>query len=161
MMFAYTRPDGGVSIVIAAPKERIELVLGPMTTDEYREHVVNRSIPADAVDVCELQEPWTPPDADRTFRDAWRHTKGKFRVDMAMARDIWRSKLRQARTPLLTALDTQYMRADERRDTEGKKEIAAQKQALRDITDDPAIEAAKTPESLKAVWPSVLGRRSF
>ena len=35
-------------------------------------------------------------------------------------------------------------------------EIEAQKQSLRDATADPAIEAAQTPEALKAVWPSVL-----
>ena len=34
--------------------------------------------------------------------------------------------------------------------------VAARKQALRDVTADPAIEAARTPEELKGVWPEVL-----
>lgn len=34
--------------------------------------------------------------------------------------------------------------------------IAAKKQALRDVTADPAIEAALTPEALKAAWPEAL-----
>lgn len=92
---------------------------------------------------------------DRTFRAAWEDT-GKIDVNMPKARDIHRDRLRAIRAPLLADLDTQYMRADETGDAILKAEIAAKKQALRDITDDPAIEAAKTPEELKAVRPAIL-----
>jgi hypothetical protein len=34
-----------------------------------------------------------------------------------------------------------------------KADVSRAKQALRDVTDDPEIEAATTPEALKAVWP--------
>ena len=97
---------------------------------------------------------------DRTFRAAWKdgvvNGVGKLDVDMPRARDIWRDKMREARAPKLAALDTDYMRADEAGDSQTKKIIAAQKQILRDITDRPAIEAAQTPEELKAVWPAEL-----
>jgi hypothetical protein len=85
--YAYTRPDGGVSIVHAAPKEHIERVLGPLTDEAYEAHVVERSIPADATNVTKLPDDWTPPD-DRTFRDAWKHDKGKVVVDFEKAKKV-------------------------------------------------------------------------
>ena len=75
-------------------------------------------------------------------------------INMAKARDIQRAKMREAREPLFKSLDVAYMVAIERGfDT---AEIVAKKQALRDVTADPALEAAQNVEELKAVWPSVL-----
>jgi hypothetical protein len=75
-------------------------------------------------------------------------------INMAKARDIHRARMREARTPLLSALDIQFQRAlESNADTSA---IVAKKQALRDVTADPAIEAAQTIEELKAVWPEVL-----
>lgn len=54
LRYSYTRPDGGVSVVCAAPKEHIERVLGPLTDAQYVAHVKERSIPADATNVVEL-----------------------------------------------------------------------------------------------------------
>jgi hypothetical protein len=48
------------------------------------------------------------------------------------------------------------MRAQEQGDQAKADEIAAKKQALRDVTADPAIDAATTPDELKAVRPDVL-----
>lgn len=94
--------------------------------------------------------------SNRTFRNAWRDYGDKLDVDMPAARDIWRDTLRKLREPRLAALDIAYQRADERGDSSLKAEIAAEKQALRDVTDDPAIEAAQTPEELMTVIPTVL-----
>jgi hypothetical protein len=99
------------------------------------------------------------PDAlpvDRTFRDAWTLTDAGVVHDMAKARAIKRDMLRAERTPLLAALDVEYQRADERKDDAAKATIAAKKQALRDVTSDPAIDAAATVEELKALKPDVL-----
>jgi hypothetical protein len=75
-------------------------------------------------------------------------------VNMTKARDIHRAKMRAAREPLFAALDVAYQRATETgADT---SVIVAKKQALRDVTNDPAIEAAQTTDQLKAVWPDVL-----
>lgn len=156
LRFAYTRPDGGLSIVNAAPKESLERVLGPLTDAAYRAHVLERSIPANATNVQELSEDWSPPDIDRTFRDAWRQGQDKVHVDMPLARDVWREHLRRLRAPRLRALDVEYQRADENNDAQHKRDIALQKQALRDVTADPAVEAAQTPEELRLVIPSVL-----
>lgn len=85
---------------------------------------------------------------DRTFRNAW---TSDLTVDMPKAREIHRDHLRQMRAPLLATLDAEYLIADERGDLTAKIEIATKKQALRDVTADPTIEAARTPEELKAV----------
>jgi hypothetical protein len=73
---------------------------------------------------------------------------------MPTARDIWRDKMRAARKPLLEALDVQVMQALE----QGKPiaPIAAQKQALRNVTVHPGIDAAQTPDELRKVWPAAL-----
>lgn len=95
---------------------------------------------------------------ERTFREAWSFggnpEAGIISVDMGKARDIWRDKIRQARAGRLEALDAQFMKALETgADTSA---IVAQKQALRDAPADPAIDAATTPEQLKAVQPAGL-----
>jgi hypothetical protein len=70
------------------------------------------------------------------------------------AKAIWKDKWREARKPILASLDIEFMKAVESADTAKQAEIAAQKQALRDVTQ---IEiAGNTPEEIKAVWPSVL-----
>jgi hypothetical protein len=95
--------------------------------------------------------------SDRTFRDAW--TLGANQTighDMPKARNIQRRRMREARAPLLAALDVEYQRADESGDTIRKAAVVARKQALRDVTADPAIEAATTPDDLRAVWPAAL-----
>lgn len=84
---------------------------------------------------------------DRTFRRAWKHLGGKVDIDMPKARDVMRDKMRLARQSRLEALDVAQLRG---------LDVAAEKQTLRDVTDLPGIEAAKTPEELKAVWPSDL-----
>ncbi len=86
--------------------------------------------------------------AFRDFRGAWVHRDG-IETDMDEARDIQKNVIRADRAPMLEALDVDTMKALESgSDVSG---IAAQKQALRDITDDPRIAAAATPEELKAL----------
>lgn len=94
---------------------------------------------------------------DRTYRGAWMHDgKGAIVHDMARAKAIHQDRLREARAPQLAALDTAYLRADESGDNKAKAEIAKQKQALRDITSSPQIDAAKTVDELKAIQLGVL-----
>ena len=94
---------------------------------------------------------------DRTFRNAWKDDGGITPgTDMPTARDIHRDRLRAIREPLLLALDADYLRALETNDVLEQRRIAAKKQALRDVTADPAIDAAQTPEALKLVMPAAL-----
>lgn len=104
--------------------------------------------------------------ADRTFRGAWRDAGSTIRVDMPAAREIHRQRMRYAREPILLALDVAYQRAGEAApgmldaDHElAQADVVSRKQQLRDVTDDPAIDAAQTPDELKAVWPACLGAR--
>ena len=75
-------------------------------------------------------------------------------VNMDKARDIHREKVRQARNPKLAANDVEFQRALETgADT---ATIVSEKQALRDAPAAAAIDAATTPEELKAAWDSDL-----
>lgn len=89
--------------------------------------------------------------SDRTFRGAWTFNGNAVGVDMAVARGIHRNNLRAQRSPRLEALDTAWFRAAETNDTASQADIASQKQALRDVTADPRIEAAATPDELNAL----------
>ena len=77
-------------------------------------------------------------------------------VNMQKARDIHRDKIRAARNPKLAAKDVEFQRALESgADT---ATIVSEKQALRDAPAAAAIDAATTPEELKAAWnESLLG----
>lgn len=78
--------------------------------------------------------------------------------DMTKAREIHRDLMRRARDSLFPPLDIAFQRALETgADTSA---IVAQKQALRDVTSDPAIDAAQTIDELRAVWPEILGLRA-
>jgi len=71
-------------------------------------------------------------------------------INLDKAREIHRDRIRQARTPLLAAKDVEFQRALESgADTAA---IVAEKQALRDAPAAPEIDAASTPEELKAAW---------
>lgn len=146
----YTRPDGGVSVVTPVinthpGREKI--------TEAQAEQRAWDKLPKDALNPRYVDAADIP--TDRTFRNAWEDAGG-VKVNMAKARELRRETLRGLRRPLLDALDVAYMRADELGDAAEQKRIAARKQALRDVTDDPAIEAAKTPAELAAVLPEAL-----
>ena len=151
---AFTRPDGGVSIIVPVisrddPKD--------FTEAQALERAA-KDIPQDAINFTIVNEDAIP--ADRTFRNAWRADGEAVVVDMDAAREVWRDKLREARKPLLEALDVAYQRADETGSRSEKDAVAAKKQALREITAHPSIEAAGTPNELKSVWPDDLGDKS-
>ena len=166
---AVTRVDGGVTILQVVEKEyepdghggrrlRKEYAVDTAYVDSLIARYVNdghwgggkapvswRFVPSDFAT------------EDRGFRDAWKDDRGlKVGVDMPKAREIHKERLRVKRLPLMDALDVAYSRADEQGDQSKKREIAAKKQALRDVTADPAIEAAQTPEELKNVIPEAL-----
>ena len=88
---------------------------------------------------------------DRTFRDAWQFIGAAIEVDMMKARDIHRDRLRAERAPRFSELDAAWFRAAETGDTDAQTAVAGMKQALRDVTADPRIDAAATPDELKAL----------
>ena len=72
------------------------------------------------------------------------------------AKAIWKNKWRDARKPLLEALDIDFMKAVETGDTQKQAQIAAEKQALRDVTQTEI--SGTTAEEIKSVWPEILNK---
>ena len=71
------------------------------------------------------------------------------KINMSKAKEIKKSMLRSERESLLKDLDVQYMRALEANNVQDLANIAAQKQALRDITVHPDLVNAEDVEVLK------------
>jgi hypothetical protein len=90
--------------------------------------------------------------AERTFRDAWETTEDAIiGINMDKARDFWRFRIREAREAEFKKLDAAFMKALE--SGASTTEIAAEKQQLRDAPAHPDIDAATTPDELKAFQP--------
>lgn len=146
-VIVYTQKNGRMAVCMPAPAGRLE----NESEDVWLARVIKRSVPSEVKDAKIIRASDLPK--DRGFRDAWKHTGGKVAVDMAGAREIQRKKIRIARKSMLRDLDVAYQRADETGDQKGKSDVAARKQRLREATAHPDIDAAKTPDELKAVWP--------
>jgi len=83
-----------------------------------------------------------------------------FGIDMAKAREIHKTKIRNARTPLLAALDVEFQKAQET--SASTTDIVAKKQALRDAPADSGIAAASDEAALKAQWKTdILGTSPY
>jgi hypothetical protein len=86
---------------------------------------------------------------DRTFRGAWQFDGDAVEVNMTAAKTIHKDNLRAERAPEMDKLDVEFMRGLEQ--GVDVSAIAANKQALRDITKDARLDAATTPDALKAL----------
>lgn len=166
---AVTRVDGGLTIMRVVTTEYapgpdgtrvVNWTIDP--TPEYIDKIIAKhawvGTPHEAVSWRIVPNDFLDEATDKTFRNAWKDTPGRVKpdVDMPKAREIHRDNLREKRAPLLEALDTDYLLADEQNDQQKKRDVAVRKQALRDITIHPDIEAATTPEELKLAGLSVL-----
>ena len=79
-----------------------------------------------------------------------------FGVDMAKAREIHKTNIRNARAPKLAELDIEFQKALET--SSSTTNIVSKKQALRDAPADSAIASASNETELKAQWNiSILG----
>lgn len=153
MRILYTRPaDGGLSVVNAATKEMIEKVLGPLTEEEYKAHVWERSIPKDAINAMEIPDDYKLP--DREFRNAWKQNGKEVTHDLEKAREIQLEKIRRAREPKFAELDKEFMLGLE--NGAPSEEIVAKKKILRDIT-EPLKKAVLTSiDDVKNAFPDML-----
>ena len=78
------------------------------------------------------------------------------KTDMAKAREIHRTRIREARAPKLAELDVEFQKALET--GASTTDIVAKKQALRDAPADSSIDAAINESELKSQWnTSILG----
>ena len=81
-------------------------------------------------------------------------------IDLAKAKAIHRTYIRNSRKDKLAELDVEFMLAQE--SGSDTSSIVAKKQALRDAPADSAIAAATTEDELKAQWnTSILGTTPY
>ena len=82
------------------------------------------------------------------------------KTDMAKAREIHQTNIRQARSPKLAELDVEFQKALET--GASTTDIVAKKQALRDAPADSGIAAASDEAALKAQWKTdILGSSPY
>lgn len=136
-IIAFTNKNGGISVNYS-------------TEDSNLDEVIDTSIPKGSKYVV-LSENSLPDDY---FFSAWKFSDDdSIVIDLAKAKEIQRDRWRTARTPLLAALDIAFMRAVEIADTVHQASIAAQKQALRDVTGN---ELPEDLAAIKTAWPEIL-----
>ena len=90
--------------------------------------------------------------SDRHFRGAWSLSGKTISEDLAVAKTIFKDKVREARKPLLDAEDVVYMKALEAGDSSAQAASVTKKKALRDAPAASAISSADTIAKLKAAW---------
>jgi len=95
---------------------------------------------------------------NRDFRGAWTLEGDVMKEDLSAAKELFKDKIKEARTPLLASEDVAFMMALENDDASARAASVAKKKALRDATKASAIDAASSIEELTAAWDtSVLG----
>jgi hypothetical protein len=73
-------------------------------------------------------------------------------IDINKAKEVWKNKIRQARTSALAKLDVDFIKAQEQgNDTTS---IVATKQLLRDLPSQ--VDTANSINEIKAVWNDLL-----
>jgi phosphotransferase system IIA component len=76
-------------------------------------------------------------------------------IDITKAKEVWKNKIRFARTSALAKLDIDFIKAQEQSlDTTS---IVANKQTLRDLPNE--VDTANSIEEIKAVWNNMLGNK--
>ena len=82
------------------------------------------------------------------------------KIDMAVAKEIHKTNIRNARKQKLAELDIEFQKALET--GASTTDIVAKKQALRDAPADSAIDAATNQSDLKAQWnTAILGESPY
>lgn len=134
-LIIYPQPDNKLAIVYPAAGVPIEQVIATAVPPETEYLLVN--------EVNLVNE----------LFDAYEFSLTGPAFNPAKGQEIQRNRWREARKPLLEALDVEYMRALERNDTAAAEAIAASKEALRDVTNHPL---PNDPEGILATWPEIL-----
>lgn len=161
---AVSRVDGGLTIVrIVETEYHVDGSIHKQynITPEYIDAIIakyNWQGGEAAVSWELVPNDYLTDDTDVTYRNAWVHKKGSKKPDhdMSKAREIQRVYLRKARMAEFCRLDNDYRIADEAGNIAEKQRIGRERQAFRDVTEDPRIEAASTVEELKALRLDVL-----
>lgn len=157
-VITYTRADGGISIVSLSRRALSALVSEKVTEEQAAAILQQKVVPTNATDVQHCDQSQIP--TDRRYRDAWESdlsgSGNPITVNMTKARAIHRDRLRAARPSRFAELDAKWMKAVATNDGTEATRCEAQRQTLRDLPQNPAIDAAATPEELMALWPAEL-----
>jgi hypothetical protein len=144
--FIYTDDEGNLFIV--CPADNTDLTL---------EQIKAKDCPSDRT-VYTVDKSAIP--TDNSFSDARTYTDSGFGIDMAKAKEIHKTKIREARTSKLAELDVEFQKAQET--SADTSAIVTKKNALRDAPADSAIDAATDEAGLKAQWnTSILGTSPY
>jgi hypothetical protein len=124
----------GVNIVIPAPKDRVEKVLGPLTDTEYEDHVRSVSLPEGVV--YRYVDDHDIP-SSREFRNAWCDVTQESRIDIDLtkAKDIQLSKMRAERQKKFEELGFPYKLDSQLEEAIISKDTRDKLQSLRDATE--------------------------
>jgi len=137
----YTNSDGTVSVI--HPTGNVNDAVKDVPSGLSYEIVEDSAIPT-----------------DRSFRNAWKQNSKTIETDIAKAREIHKTNIRNAREPKLAELDIEFQKALET--SSSTTDIVNKKQALRDAPADSAIASASNEAELKAQWnTSILGTSPY
>ena len=113
----YMQANGMMAIIVPAPKWE-------GTLKALAEKTIPAGISYEIIDTCDIPK-------DRTFRNAWEKNNKAVKVNMDKARNIHMGHIRWARDKKFLELDIEQLKGND---------VAAQKQALRDILNIPPVE---------------------
>mgnify|MGYP003644858135 FL=1 len=74
-------------------------------------------------------------------------------IDISKAKDVWKDKIREARTAALEKLDVDFIKAQEA--SSSTTSIVTNKNTLRDLPSQ--VDTATTTDEIKTVWNDLLG----
>lgn len=123
-------------------------VPGIVTANEILDNLADHGIPAGAN--AQVADSANLP-TFRDFRAAWRQNGATVVEDITAAREVFRARLRRARTPILQQLDGDLAAAIDNGDTAAEAQIRARKARLRDAPADPRIDNATNVDALRAL----------
>lgn len=130
----YTDPATNIlCVIIPAAKTDLEKVLGVLTNEQYEAHVIDRSLPKNAINPRAIDDKDLP--LSREFRNAWCDVTDLSDVDIdcEKVKQIVLGKVRMKREELFKPLDQEFIYALEKGlDTTN---IIDRKQVLRDSTE--------------------------
>ena len=155
----FSNSDGTLSFIVPCLNETNPTTGQPFTIQE----IVDKDLPTGISTYSVVEDSVIPTDID--FRDSWvgvgiGTTGGTISQDMTKAKEIHKTNIREARTPLLAALDVEFQKAQET--SAGITTIVAKKQALRDAPAASGISTAANTTELKAQWDtSILGTSPY
>lgn len=150
----YTQENGVIAVV-----HPTDLSLEEMTIEQIAQKVVPVGISTYSI----VEDSVIP--TDRSFRNSWvgvgiGTTGGIISEDMTKAKELHKTKIREARVDKLATLDIEYQRAIET--SADTSAIVTKKQELRDAPAASGIATASNTTELKAQWDTgILGASPY